>query len=200
MKILKDEIRSSIELAAIREFTMKGFNGASIREIAKTAGVSKSNIYNYFENKEALFEYICEPAYRKLNTVLETFISHEENESLGSDEQIEKLVLQASDVFVSLISKHSRQLIIIFDKSRGTRYADVKNELIGLLENHFTKKQHPEKQNEHTLFVMHIIATNLAEAFLETLRHNQQPEHAREILKKYLEFHLKGISVFYKTG
>jgi TetR/AcrR family fatty acid metabolism transcriptional regulator len=40
--------------AATRVFAAKGFNGATIRDVARAAGVADGTIYNYFANKEAL--------------------------------------------------------------------------------------------------------------------------------------------------
>ena len=37
-------------------FLGAGFDGASMGEIAKAAGVSKGTLYSYFASKEALFE------------------------------------------------------------------------------------------------------------------------------------------------
>src|SRR5579863_7347870 len=37
-------------------FTKLGFDGASMNDIAKAAGVSKGTLYAYFESKERLFE------------------------------------------------------------------------------------------------------------------------------------------------
>ncbi len=37
-------------------FLSAGFDGASMGEIARAAGVSKGTLYVYFESKEALFE------------------------------------------------------------------------------------------------------------------------------------------------
>jgi len=47
--------RRQIEAAALRAFTRQGFHGTNIREIAREAGVSTGNIYNYYPTKEALF-------------------------------------------------------------------------------------------------------------------------------------------------
>jgi AcrR family transcriptional regulator len=41
---------------ARRVFLCQGFDGASMGEIAKAAGVSKGTLYTYFPSKEALFE------------------------------------------------------------------------------------------------------------------------------------------------
>ena len=43
---------------AINVFTRKGYETASMDEIAETAGVSKKTIYNHFESKEKLFQEI----------------------------------------------------------------------------------------------------------------------------------------------
>lgn len=45
----------AIFAAAIAEFSLKGFSGASIDEIARRAGASKMTIYKYFGDKEGLF-------------------------------------------------------------------------------------------------------------------------------------------------
>ena len=40
--------------AALDVFSLYGFNGASLDEIAQIAEMHKSNIFYYYENKEAL--------------------------------------------------------------------------------------------------------------------------------------------------
>jgi AcrR family transcriptional regulator len=47
--------RRQILEGARRVFLSQGFDGASMGEIAKAAGVSKGTLYVYFDNKEALF-------------------------------------------------------------------------------------------------------------------------------------------------
>jgi AcrR family transcriptional regulator len=42
--------------AALHQFAEKGFDGASIRDIAHAAGVTEALVYHYFRNKEHLFE------------------------------------------------------------------------------------------------------------------------------------------------
>ena len=50
MKYLKDEVQKSIAKEALKEFTMKGNEGASIRNIAKKSNTSVGNLYKYFLN------------------------------------------------------------------------------------------------------------------------------------------------------
>ena len=46
--------RDHILDAATRVFAAKGFNGATIRDVARQADVADGTIYNYFKNKDAL--------------------------------------------------------------------------------------------------------------------------------------------------
>ena len=46
--------RAQIVGAATKVFAEKGFSRATIREVAREAGVSEGTIYNYFEDKDAL--------------------------------------------------------------------------------------------------------------------------------------------------
>jgi len=47
--------QKKIEDAALRVFTRLGFHGTSVRDIAKEAGVSIGNLYNYYPTKEEIF-------------------------------------------------------------------------------------------------------------------------------------------------
>jgi len=47
--------RAAITRAAAEVFASKGFQGASVDDIAAAAGISKGSLYGYFKNKEDLF-------------------------------------------------------------------------------------------------------------------------------------------------
>jgi AcrR family transcriptional regulator len=50
--------KDQIEEAARELFIRQGFHATSMRDIAKGAGVSLGNLYNYYETKESIFESI----------------------------------------------------------------------------------------------------------------------------------------------
>jgi len=56
--------------AALLLFSVDGFNATSMQSIANKAKVSKGNLYNYFESKEALLESVLTYG---LNECLESF-------------------------------------------------------------------------------------------------------------------------------
>jgi AcrR family transcriptional regulator len=56
--------------AALAAFGAQGFNGASMREVAKGAGTSLSNLYNYFPSKSHLLAEVLRHANTELHTRL----------------------------------------------------------------------------------------------------------------------------------
>lgn len=69
MESRKDRIVASAKIL----FARKGFAATGLREIADKAGVSLGNIYNYFKNKEHIFDEIFDP--REITDLLaETFV------------------------------------------------------------------------------------------------------------------------------
>lgn len=52
----RERTRKEILRAAAQVFTQKGFHEATIQEIAQLAEFSAGSLYNYFENKEALYQ------------------------------------------------------------------------------------------------------------------------------------------------
>jgi AcrR family transcriptional regulator len=57
---LRDEKQEQIMRAAIRECVENGFERAKVSDIARNAGVAKGSIYQYFEDKKALYVYCAE--------------------------------------------------------------------------------------------------------------------------------------------
>src|SRR5574337_1289444 len=55
---LEDARRAQIVAAAARVFARKGFDRATISEIAEAAGLAEGSIYNYFRSKEELLAHI----------------------------------------------------------------------------------------------------------------------------------------------
>ena len=55
---MKARKNAAIIAAAAQIFLKKGFESASMDEIASVAGVSKRTVYQHFANKEQLFQQI----------------------------------------------------------------------------------------------------------------------------------------------
>lgn len=62
MQVKKEDIKERIKISAREEFIEHGYMEASLRVIAKRAGLTKGAVYSYFENKDALFYELTDPA------------------------------------------------------------------------------------------------------------------------------------------
>lgn len=60
MKTKEKIIETALEL-----FSQRGYDGVSIREIARAVGIRESSIYNHFENKRAIFDGIVDFCLRQ---------------------------------------------------------------------------------------------------------------------------------------
>ena len=56
----KQERPDEILNAALELFTEKGFAATRMDDVAKTAGISKGTLYNYFESKESIFHAVVQ--------------------------------------------------------------------------------------------------------------------------------------------
>jgi TetR/AcrR family transcriptional regulator len=68
---LDERVRTRLLNAAVRVFDRKGYAGASVREIAEMAGVTKPALYYHFGSKEGVFIAILQQAQRQLSGALE---------------------------------------------------------------------------------------------------------------------------------
>ncbi|MEW6238888.1 MAG: TetR/AcrR family transcriptional regulator [Candidatus Omnitrophota bacterium] len=71
------DTKEQISRAATKIFAFQGFDGASIREIADAAGVTKPVLYYYFKNKEDLYIWLIRDAYDFLLKHLKEIIDGE---------------------------------------------------------------------------------------------------------------------------
>lgn len=65
------ETRRALVLDAARAvFEEQGFEGASIREVARRAGYTPGAIYSYFESQEAIYGALLAESLERLNTAV----------------------------------------------------------------------------------------------------------------------------------
>ena len=57
---LSNEKQDTIRNAALACFAKYGYEKASINDIAAAAGISKASVFQYFGNKQALYQYLLD--------------------------------------------------------------------------------------------------------------------------------------------
>ncbi|MDQ2066831.1 TetR/AcrR family transcriptional regulator [Xinfangfangia sp. CPCC 101601] len=98
---------------ARRVFLRDGFDGASVDEIAREAGVSKATLYSYFADKRLLFTEICNDECRRQVEQAELEIAED-----ASAEEI--LTLAATRITGFLMSDFGRNMfrLVVAEASR----------------------------------------------------------------------------------
>ncbi len=118
------ERKGNIEDAARELFIRQGFHATSMRDIAKRAGVSLGNLYNYYETKDAIFESIIEKyqSYidEQLKSMFEAIDEPLEPESLRHLGEIAgELVNDHSDfwllMYIDVLEFQNRHFSYMFD-------------------------------------------------------------------------------------
>ncbi len=71
--VLAQARRTQVLDAAADCFRRKGYHGAGMAEISKTAGMSSGHIYNYFTSKEAIIEAIIQRDMEEMFSVFNRF-------------------------------------------------------------------------------------------------------------------------------
>jgi AcrR family transcriptional regulator len=71
MQQRSEETRSKIIASAIKLFSNRGFNAASVDVICKDAGISKGAFYHHFESKQALFLALLDVWLQTIDSAIE---------------------------------------------------------------------------------------------------------------------------------
>ena len=102
----QSENKKKILECSIRLFALKGFNGASIREIAKDVGTTVPNIYYYYGNKERLYNHILETTNKEFSQTIQ-------NASAAAASLGDRLVAMTIAKY-RFIDKHPERMRIFF--------------------------------------------------------------------------------------
>lgn len=186
MQILKPEIQSRILENAETMFFSLGFQGTSTRELAKNVGVSYSNLYRYFKDKNDLYDAIMEPYYSHFTQTLTTSLEHDED-GPGESGHIEMI----TRVFMSLIKTDRKKFVILLEGSEGTRYEFVRSQVIGGIAERI-RLSLPQAMSENSLMI-NVIAVNFFNGLLELTKKSTGDDMLQKNMEILMVYHLTGI-------
>jgi AcrR family transcriptional regulator len=127
MQYAKDEIRGRIIDAARAEFLEKGFERASVRTITARARTSKSNLYNYFQDKDRLFYAVLEPTLTQVYQGLEAAKIYNAPKSAAAyTRDSQKFVVTKVMEFVF---NHMTDLKLLLFNAQGSSLANFKDRI-----------------------------------------------------------------------
>jgi len=106
---LEDARRSQILAAAGVIFARKGFDRATIADIAQAARLAEGSIYNYFRSKDELLAYLPRQLAQPVLTELLDRLP-----SPASAEEMEAFLVQLGTAFVERVRTHARLFKVFF--------------------------------------------------------------------------------------
>lgn len=184
-QVLKEEIRNRIFQAASTIFYEKDFLNTKMKEIAEKAEIPVGLVYSYYKNKEELFDAIVKPVYKHLNQAI-----REEEKEKGS--ALERFRTVGEDYVYAMLDQH-KELVILMDKSQGTKHKHAKEMFIHLLEEHIQRRIYERGIVVEEKILIHILASNFTESLLEIARHYESPSWARKILALVMKCYYEGV-------
>ncbi len=124
MQILKDEVKKRIIEASKNRFKNDGFQKASMRDIAKDAGISTGNIYRYFLTKTHLLDEILNDLQNELKEAL-TFIA-EDYSNIKDKTVFENFI----EKIVELYQNHKTELEVMIGAKNEKQFTVFKENIL----------------------------------------------------------------------
>ena len=103
--------RDVIERAATEVFAQRGYEGASMDEIARRSGVTVPVVYDHFESKQALHRRLLERHFAELRAIW--------REHTARDVPLERRLEQAVDAWLAYVESHPFAWRMLFRDTTG---------------------------------------------------------------------------------
>lgn len=195
MQVKKEEVRQAILKAAADEFMQHGFLGASMREIARKAECSLSNLYNYFESKDDLLSEIVKPT---TSLVMEALSMCAQGCPRGRVVHSFEFKRQLLEQAVTFVNEHRLNLQLLLLKADGSRMRDFKEFFIERYTDLAMRylealNEGPEKPNAAiSRFFIRNMSSFYATTIEEMVRHDLPLEKMQEYANELLRYSFNG--------
>lgn len=194
MQVKKEEIRQKILDVAEDEFLKRGYEGASMRIIAKKANTTLGNIYHYFPNKEALLVELLTPTLDNLDIGLAnhlklTDISYTLQDLIDYIDRYE----QGED-FEELDFLLDKKIVILLELNSSSLLTK-KQKLLDEFSDHLSwHLGMGEKDGSYSKIIINMVTDCIKQALLE----NETFIETRKEFIKLFRFFCTGIATRYK--
>jgi len=159
-----------------------------MEKIAQKAGISKSNLYNYFKAKDEIFNSITDSAAFYFRKVINHFYEDQFSPKFGEIGFNEMLTKQ----IFNLVSDHKDGLILLMKCSAGTRYEQLKAELMKQIANKFLRDYATDFSNAELLVT--VITENLFDGITSLTVCSKSDDELRMFLDDFIKYHSYGFS------
>ena len=182
-----------LELAKA-EFLEKGYNKASVRNIAKTAGLTTGAVFRYYPDKAALFDaLVAEAADTLVNQFKAAQEAHYDLIPAEKTSESTELSTNYLNYFINYIYDNFDAFKLVICFSEGTRYANYIHELVELevtqTEDYYEKlRQLGKLEGTVSHDLHHMITSAYFTAVFETVTHDMDRNRAIEYVNEIAAF------------
>lgn len=124
----KEQRKIGIITAARKVFSSKGFNAATMEEIALEAELSPGTLYLYFKNKEEL--------HTSLSIEILKYLADEIQKVVSQDISVEEKIEKFCDVFIDVYDYDPHILINLFHLQSGETLNNLSDAVLKLIKEH----------------------------------------------------------------
>lgn len=198
MKLVNEKLAADLLKAGSKEFLSMGFQGASLRSIAASLGVTTGAIYRYYSDKEALFDALVEEPAK---TLVEQY---RELQKSFAAMPLERQLCELPEVpdekqlwMLRHIYDHFDAFKLIICCSAGTKYEHYIDTLIEIEAN--SSRALIDRMTAEELKIrcvddelIHIVSSALFFGMFETVKHEMPFEKAVIYTNSLREFYSAG--------
>ena len=192
----KSENRDKLIKCAKKVFLTNGFTKASLRKISSDAGLTTGAVYFFFKDKDGLLGAIVDEPLNKILTVLQQHFAEDEQEDFTSYVHFEGDHDELAETLVSLMYDNYDAMIILLQKSAGSRYENIIDRIISLTEENYlemAQKYAEAIKGKHVnTYMLHWFCHVHINAFVHLLEHEKNRDNAMKNIKSVMEFLICG--------
>lgn len=180
------------------EFLQKGYKNASLRSIAREAGVTTGAIYGYYPDKAALFHaLVAEPAdhlrewYDSVQREFDAFPAD------YKEQQMHGYTNNALEMFMAYIYRHFDAFKLVVCCSAGTDYEHYIDSLLEIETQHTQRFINAMRDLGHSIPTIdndmtHILSSAFYYGIFETVAHDMPEEQALAYIRTLHQFYSAG--------
>lgn len=199
MSIAELTTRQLIIEAGKQEFLSKGFLGASLRNIAKTANVTTGAFYGYFDGKEQLFSTIVDPCAAavqcRFSQSKDTF--YDLPTKRINENGVE--IIDCIDWMVDYMYDNFDVFKILLCCADGTKYESFVHDMVEIeVESTFNLLQSSGQDVTVDRSLCHIIVSGMFGGIFEVIEHDMPRDQAKNYINALRQFNHAGWQTFTK--
>ena len=192
----ENEARARLISCAKKEFLEKGFAKASLRSISAAAGMTTGAVYFFCKDKNGLFGAVVDEPLQRLTQAIGQHFSLDLHAEPAAFQHQTGDHDDFAEMLISLLYADRDALLILLEKSAGSRYEGIIDRFVGMIEQHnyaLAEKVAavcPDKRiNQYFLHWYSHVSIN---AFVHLVTHVDNKERALKEIKPVMDMLIEG--------